>query len=466
MLAIKNLSWSAATSVGGAVFDILKIVVLTRYLGPEDFGVFAIALIVMGFSQLFSEGGVGNALVSKKTVTAEQAGDILNFNMLISFVIYLLILVSAPLIASYYLSPQLSTILPIIGLSVPLSAYARILQAMLQRSLDMEAIAKATLLAKLVGLLIAVILAFWNFGIYALVISTLVTSLLSVILMCFPASGSIRYSLGIRWENIKPILSFSIFQLGEFLLNFFAKNFDVLLITKLLGAEASGIYVVAKNLLVRVGDVLVSTFSRFFHPKLAKIQLDGAKLTFGYLQFFRCTTFSVVVAYLAIALNHLLFVQLLLGDKYTAASELVFLMTIWLSLRYCTAPIATLWLVKQKPQIGLYWNIIVAAVVPATVYLSYQFGLKGVILGLTFVQVGFLISSLILSFFLLSRMTAVTVKQLIWIGLLLTCSLPVYLLVDTTATHPAILLVSSMVGALALLYWAWLKRALFFKDTE
>lgn len=464
MSRIRGLTFSAISSFGGAAIDIVRIALLARYLSPGDFGAFAIALVVIGFCQLFSEGGVGNALVSKAEVSKHQAGNILNFNILLSGVVCAIALICTPFISEFYSAPVLNSVLPLIILAVPLSAISRIFQAVLQRDLNMESIARATIVSKIVGLGVAIGVAEAGLGIYALVWSTIAVYIVALGLMFVSASRSIKFCLTIEWREVKPIVSFSIYQLGEFLLNFFAKNFDVLLITKFLGAEVSGVYVVVKNLLIRIGDIIVSTFNRYFHPLIAKFQDDKQQLEAGYLCYFRSVTMCIALSYILMALNHSLFIDVLLGEKYKSAYNIAYLMAIWLTIRYCTAPIATLWLVRQKPQIGLYWNILVAIAIPLTVYMSYPYGLDSVIIGLTLTQVFFFVLSLYVSYLLAWRSSRFSLIQIAWASMIFLACLPLYLLVDTDNSNRLFTLFISLLGAIVLIPLVWKKQALFLGE--
>ena len=461
MAALKSLSWSAFASIMGAALDVGKIIVLTRYLSPQDFGLFAIVLVVIGFCQLFSEGGVGNALVSKKDISADQAGYILNFNIVISLVICAVALGLTPLVADFYQAPDLLLLIPFIVIVIPFSAVAGIFQAMLLRDLKIQLIAKVSVLNKFVGLLVAWWAAEMSLGIYALAWSVLIATFVTFFLFWRYASVYISYKPSIKWRYIQPILSFSIYQLGEFLLNFFAKNFDVLLITKLLGSEVSGLYVVTKNLLVKAGDIIVMTFSRYFHPLLAKIQNDFEQLTICYLSFFKGVSFCVVLAYVLIALNHDFIINLLLGEAYVDAKYLVPIMSIWLTLRYCTAPVATLWLVRQKPYIGLMWNVLVAIMVPLLVYLFHTNGLYNILLALTLGQVFFLILSIITSYLLLSRSFNLVYQMVFWLISSVLLSAPLYWLIQFSNMDQWAFLFTSIVLSSVCFSIAWKKRSVF-----
>jgi O-antigen/teichoic acid export membrane protein len=434
--AIKNLSWSASASVLGAALDVAKLVILARYIEPQYFAEFAIALVVVGFCQVFSEGGIGNAVVSKQNITPQQAGAVFNLSILVSVFIYGAMMLVAPFIASFYGSAVLGALLPLILLVIPFSAVSSILQAMLMRELNIQAVAKAAVLGKLVSLICAWILAILDYGIWSLVWSTMAGGICTFLLLFKPGRRLIYYSVSLKWTHLQPILGFSIYQMGELLLNFFAKNFDVLLITKLMGAEISGVYVVSKNLLTKGGDIVVSTFSRYFHPMMAKIQSVEVGLTESYLMFYRGVTFCIIVSYVFVAINTDLIVSGFLGDKFSSATEIFPLMLAWLIIRYWTAPVATLWLVKQKPQIGLIWNIVGAVLIPTSIWAARHFGIQGVLLSLGLVQCVFLIISLVLTYFLLWRQMQPVIYQCFWLlALIILASsfvlLAEYVLVDS-----------------------------------
>lgn len=461
MSAINKLSWSASASFVGAFLDVAKLIILARYIEPQYFAEFAVALVVVGFCQLLSEGGIGNAVVSKENISPQQAGAVFNLSFVVSVLMYLVVLLLTPLIASFYSSQALESILPFIILVIPFSALASILQAMLRRELNMQAIAKATLLGKLASLICAWWLCVSDFGIWSLVWSTILGAGLTFILLFAEGRRLIAFSLSIRWAYIQPILSFSIYQLGELTLNFFTKNFDVLLLTKLMGAEVAGLYVVCKNLLARIGDIIVVTFSRYFHPLMAKVQHERAKIEDHYLSFFRSVSLCVLLAYVLVAVNHELIISVLLGDLYFAANELFALMAFWLSLRYCTAPVATLWLVRQKPQIGLYWNILVAMLVPLAVYISHSKGLYNVLIWLTLVQVFFLFLSIITTYWLTWKSKKLTYALLMWLLSGIALVAPFYWLIEIQSLATIYTLLGSISVFSVVLFLVWKYRTIF-----
>ena len=402
MSQARNISWSAFASLGSALLDIIKISVLARILSPEEFGIFAIALVIYGFSQLFSESGIGNAIVSQKDISPTQISMLFNFVVIVSAGIWLLGLLVSPIVSNFYQLPSLVEIIPFLLLGIPLAAGSRIFLAMMQKSLQMKEIAICTLVAKVLGVCAGLIAALNGVGVYALVVALLATNIIQFFIAWYFVKNEFIFSRTIHWQEIKPTLSFSVYQLGEFNINFFARNLDIILITKFLGVEVSGQYSVLKNLLSRMGDVIVSTFSRYFHPKLTASS-DQAEQTIRYQEYLLMVALFVCGAFYVLSINSTLFIELVSGGTFMSALSFFSVMCLWLAIRYITAPVSTLWLVKLKPQIGVYWNLAVLLLISLTIYLSFDNHIVGVIKALTVLQVFLFITSLVLAFYLLNK---------------------------------------------------------------
>ncbi|WP_181901487.1 oligosaccharide flippase family protein [Thalassotalea euphylliae] len=413
----KNISWSALTSIGSATLDILKIAILARFLVAEDFGVFAIALVVLGFSQLFSEGGIGNAIISQKDITTRQVSILFNYVNLISVIVLGIASLLAPVIAGFYELPALAHIIPLLLISLPFAASSRVFVALLQKQLALKPIAIITISSKLIGLLSGIVAALYEQGVWSLVYAMLAMHVSALMIAFYYVRETFNFEASFSWREIKSVLNFSLYQLGEFNINFFARNLDILLITKFVGAEIAGQYSIIKNLFSRFGDVVVSTFTRVFHPKLAN-STQREELVGQYQQFNVFVVTVVFIGFLGLAINHELFINLLLGEGYNTLFTLVPIMCLWMALRYSTAPVSTLWMVRLKPHYGLYWNIGLLFLVSSVIYLTSDRHIEGIVTGLAILQAFILLFAWCLAYQLLE-------KQKQFVSLLITRLLPI-----------------------------------------
>jgi O-antigen/teichoic acid export membrane protein len=74
--AISGVKWTTLSTIITAITQLLQISILARYLEPSAFGLIAIIMVVIGFSQMFVDFGVSSAIIHKQNVTAEMRGII------------------------------------------------------------------------------------------------------------------------------------------------------------------------------------------------------------------------------------------------------------------------------------------------------------------------------------------------------------------------------------------------------
>lgn len=459
---LANIMWSTGASSMSALLDIFKLALITYFLSPAELGVYAVLSVVLGFSQLFSEGGLANAIISREQLPHSILGQLFNLNFVLAMIVVTIAIALAPAVSNFYEMPQLQTLIPLILVGLPFSAINRYYQATLQQHLMMRRIGLGIVIAKLLGLFVTLILCLLEFGIYALVYASLTTTFALCLLFGIPASKHIQYQRVMVYSEIKSFLSFSAIQLGDQLLNFFSKNFDILLITKLLGTETAGLYHVSKSLLMRAGEVIVQSLSRYFHPLLARQRIhDKPEFNKTYLKFFRGVTMISVLVYGLLAVNHSWFIQLVFGESYQQIGTLFVAMCVWLGLRFSTAPIATLWLVKQKPEYGLFWNASIAIAIPVLIYLTHTAGNVGIVLALAGLQAIIMLFAIALSVVLCSDRNWVLMQQLAWVLVLASLScLCAWGLV--TLENVAVKLVFSAATALVSLWAAYTHRNRLF----
>ena len=94
---VGGVKWTTFSMIVSSLVQILKIVVLTRFLSTEDYGLMAIILLVLGFTSLFSELGMGVALMHKQNVTQNDFSSLYWSFSLLSIVLYIILCLCTPL---------------------------------------------------------------------------------------------------------------------------------------------------------------------------------------------------------------------------------------------------------------------------------------------------------------------------------------------------------------------------------
>ena len=236
----KGFFWSAVErfSIQGVSF-VLGIII-ARIVSPSAYGLIVMIQVFITFSQLFIDGGFANALIQKKDRNDTDYCTVFIFNMGIALLLYLLFFLCAPLIARFYVEPQLITITRVIALNLIFSSLSIVQKTRLTINLDFKTQTKAGLIAVIISGTTGVFCAYAGLEVWALVIQGLLNQLIGSIMLMY-------YS---RW---RPRMVFSVDSFRR-LFSFGSK----LMLSNIL----TGIYINLNNLII--GKKYTSAFRNVF----------------------------------------------------------------------------------------------------------------------------------------------------------------------------------------------------------
>ena len=171
--------WSLVTHWLTRLISPLVFLILARVLTPEDYGVAAVATMVIAFCQVVAEAGMGKVLVHRQR-DGEDILDVANnafwTNFAMSVFLFLLILLAAPSIAELFAEPRSTNVIRIQALQMLCGVFSIVPMALLQRNLDYKTIFSLQLVSSTVPGLLSVPLAIYGMGYWALVLGSLAGS--------------------------------------------------------------------------------------------------------------------------------------------------------------------------------------------------------------------------------------------------------------------------------------------------
>ena len=168
-LTSKGLVWSAVEkfSVQGITFIIQ--LVLARLLAPTEYGIIAMLAIFIQIAQILIDGGFANALIQKKDCNDLDYSTVFYFNILIAVVAYLILFLSAPLIADFYKITQLDVVLRVLSIVLIVNSLSIVQKTILVKRVDFKSQAFSSFTSSLLSGILGIILAYHGFGVWALV---------------------------------------------------------------------------------------------------------------------------------------------------------------------------------------------------------------------------------------------------------------------------------------------------------
>lgn len=389
--AIKGVKWTSFSSVVGAGTQLLQLVILTWYLSPEDFGLMTLALVAIGFSQIFLDMGVSNAIIHKQEISKKELDTLYLLNIGSGFLIFSMLFLLAPFLAAFYEEPELKTVVRWVSLSFIIQPFGQQFLVLLKKELQFNEIAKRDVVSKSISLIVAVVLAVQGWGVYSLVFANISASFASTALLLFVGIKYHRPSFFFKFSLVKQSITFGLYQMGENFINYFNTQFDSILIGKLLGVEALGIYDIAKNLAMRPAMVINPIITQVTFPLLSKMQNDIDSVKVTYLKTTRYLASINFPIYIFICAFAEPLILLLFGDKWLAAVPILRILSLYGMIRSTGNPVGALLLSRGRADLGFYWNLGLFLLIPISIYFGSKFGTVGTALTLLILQVSLLI---------------------------------------------------------------------------
>ena len=273
---VSGMLWSAVQKFGNMGISFITNIVLARMLTPDDFGCIGMLAIFITVSNTFVDGGFGSALIQKKEPTQKDYSTIFWWNIFISFLLYGVLFLTAPTIAEFYHIPLLSSVLRVQGIILIINSLNIIQTNQLRKQLHFKRLANVTVIAHTIAALTAIILAWKEWGVWALVAQQIIgSSLISLILwyinkwmpdFCFSK------------ESFKQLFGFGSFILCSNLINTFCNNVQGLLIGRFFTPAIMGYYTQARKLEEIASQSFSSVIDQVAYPVLSKFQSDNVAM--------------------------------------------------------------------------------------------------------------------------------------------------------------------------------------------
>lgn len=320
-IVTKGIFWSAVDKFAVQIGQFIVSIVLARILLPEDFGLIGMLAIFMALSQTFIESGLGVGLIQRQERADIDFSTVFVFNLLVSSFFYLLLFFSAPWISTFFNQPQLTDLVRVLGLSLFINAFSIVQKSKLTIAMDFKSIAKSNVIAVITGGLCGVIAAINGYGVWSLVIQSLVWSLTTTVSLWFLSSWTPSFLFS------KKAFS-SLFDYGSKILlaALYAQlmnNVFNICLGRFYPAASLGFYTRAKSFADLSAGTIVSTIQQVTFPVLATVQNDKEKLVSIYSRMIRMSAFLIIPLMALIALLAKPIVILLLTEKWISLIPLL-----------------------------------------------------------------------------------------------------------------------------------------------
>jgi PST family polysaccharide transporter len=270
-------------------------VVLARLLPPEDFGLMGLAMVAVGFGNIFVKLGLGQALVQRQALTSRHVRVAFTTSVLMGGAFCALTYAAAPLIAQFFRDTHIVPILRVLSVMYVLAGLFVVSKSLLQRELSFQVLfyvecASAVLFYGGVGITMALL----GFGVWSLVYAVLARRVAELIL----GYGFVRHPVRplLSLKELRELASFGVGQSLARVTNYFAVKGDYFVVGRLLGPGPLGFYTRAYKLMKLPTSKFVTGLGSVLFPAASKIQHDTERFRRAYLYTFSVMSFVVLPA--------------------------------------------------------------------------------------------------------------------------------------------------------------------------
>ncbi|MDD4514747.1 lipopolysaccharide biosynthesis protein [Massilibacteroides sp.] len=286
---LSGILYTGISKYSGIILTLIISGILARLLHPEDFGIVAIATVIITFFSIFSDLGISPAIVQNKSLTEDDLASLFSFTVWLGLFLSFLFLLAAPFIAAYYNSPVLSVLCGLLTVNLFFNTVNLVPNALLYKNKEFKYIAIRSFSIQLATGLLAIIAALSGAGLYALLISPILSSIFIFILSYRKYPQKFRFVSEIN--SVRKIFSYSLFQFLFNLINYFSRNLDKLLIGKFLGMNPLGYYEKSYRLMMLPIQNITFVITPVLHPVLSDFQNDLRFLASSYERIIRILAF-------------------------------------------------------------------------------------------------------------------------------------------------------------------------------
>jgi PST family polysaccharide transporter len=316
---ILGLAWTSLAMGAQAVLQLVALILLARLLQPSEFGLFAAAMVITGFCAIFSELGVGPAIVQRPDLEERHVRVGFTLSLLLSVAMGALVWLTAPAVAGFFKMPDLEAVVRVIAASFPLQGLVVVAMSLAQRHFRFRWLALVDAGAFGLGfVVVAPILTLLGLGIWALIGAYLAQQAARTIMLLWGQP----HAKGLLLERaaISELLYFGAgFTLAR-VLNFAAGHGDNLVVGRGLGAHALGVYGHAYQLMAAPAMLVGQVLDRVLFPAMARVQLEPQRLARAYRSGISACALLMLPASIMVAVLAEEVVAVLLGPAWSGVA--------------------------------------------------------------------------------------------------------------------------------------------------
>lgn len=403
-----------ADSVLQKMLGLISTLILARILIPADFGIVAIAMLVIALTEVFTQTASAQYIATREEIDDEILNSAWTLDIIVKVMVFAVINLIAMPTADYYQKPELSSLIHALSFVTIVSAFSNPGTWVLAREQNYKGIFKAQVFAKICAVSVTVLIAVIFKSYWALVFGMLTTTFVTTSLS-YRISG---YRPRLCKTGIKKQLSFSAYMIPQELFGYVKANIDSFFISKHYSDKAFGSFHVMKYIAVIPSLDIINPLTQPLLVEMAKKPKDNREKLYKYTLTFIAVSLVAVPISIFCYQNSLHIVILLLGTKWASYHEIFGAMTLLVTSLFIANHCKRILLVKSKTSYILAYEFMAVALVTFTVVTNLDSNINVLINQRVYVELGLVFVFLVLvGYYYLSKSFIVFLARILPISI-------------------------------------------------
>ena len=286
---LSGVFYTAIAKYSGILISLIITGVLARLISPDKFGIVAVVTVITFFFSIFSDLGIGAAIIQNKELQQKDLNQLFSFTVWSGCILTLLFFLCSWPISFFYKEPSMKAITQLLAINLFFASANIVPNALLYKAKAFKFLAWRSLGVQVSGGIIAILAALGGAGLYTLIINPILSSILLFIISYQKYPQTLEMTWGI--PSIRKIFKFSAYQFMFNIINYFSRNLDKLLIGKYMGMSPLGYYEKSYRLMMLPLQNITHVITPVMHPIFSDYQHDLNHLAGAYEKIIRLLAF-------------------------------------------------------------------------------------------------------------------------------------------------------------------------------
>lgn len=378
----KGAFLTGITQGSRCLLQILNIIVLPHFISPYQYGVFAIAMILINTSEIIRDFGLSSAAIQSKDLSFKQISNLFWCNLAIGFFLFALTCIISIPFEHLYAIPGLHLVVSYIGVLFIMNGAATQYRAYLIRHFKYTELTVSDVGGQMFGLAIALVFSIIHPSIWSLVVQQICQSCFNLISLLFFCRWSpLRFEMSVSIHKI--IRSGWKITLTE-IFSFISKNFAQFYLSIKYGPIILAIYNRAFQLVAVPVNQLCDPAYNIALPILSRFQTDDKAFNHFLVQSQIVLGHLIFASYFFLFIHSYSIIDLLLGHRWVGSSRIVKILSLANIIHSFTYPSHWSFISKNLLKEYLKYSLLSRLVHVVCVLIGSQFSVCGCACGYFF----------------------------------------------------------------------------------